>query len=760
MAAGFIGVTVLVTLKSPFNAQIQGLVSNIIGQQLTLHNGKISLTQCNRFVSIADMLPIVLFLTSGQQFAEYHIEGSNIAELEITPHPSDKASNVHNGNPMIPHSDPVPFLQQTHTQGPPQHAPTSSDYVSLPQGNMSSQAFADPAILSFGKPPMRDNNSSWQSSVKSQPLPTQPTYKAGEAGSTLVQTPHMLPLADALSKPKAASSIPSSVRKRVDSKASATMTEPFDNTKLDVGTDGLEELEDLNIDGEGLVKENSVPIGRRTAQPLESPVKYTGKRSRRGGRGKAQRDAAMQTPPVIAEAPAEIDSSPAVVRKNQQSVRTKGWRQTSLIEETIAPPTKTPGLIVGNVGRQASSTPKRKIKRHNLLNGDDQNGWATEDATDIQDMGEFDFEGNLSKFDKRTVFSQIRKEDTTADEERLVSFNRKPRPGTAGGKNLHHTENVLDSPRLRGRDKHVREVGDSEDDEVSDGRFGSGRSSRRDLSRASAKHVSRKNSGITSNTQPKATTSASLLSLLNRGQYSSSHATGSPRPTKQTPSASPIAGPISSRPSLRMLPSNKVCHCVSPLQMLEVEGVAVSNLGLTDDMMTENAARAIAEVALSAIAPGGKRLHKEGHNRLPTVVILAGNHKSGARAIAGGRHLCNHGVRVIVCMLGFEHEEELLESVRRQLDIFRKSAGRLVRFEELSATLKAMDTSAELIVDALLGMHAAFEDLRADDQAITYDLIGWTNKLKGTVLAVDVPTGLDASTGRLALQFLHACQLC
>ncbi|KAI9871603.1 MAG: enhancer of mRNA decapping [Pleopsidium flavum] len=62
-----------------------------------------------------------------------------------------------------------------------------------------------------------------------------------------------------------------------------------------------------------------------------------------------------------------------------------------------------------------------------------------------------------------------------------------------------------------------------------------------------------------------------------------------------------------------------------------------------------------------------------------------------------------------------------------------------------------MDASAELVVDALLGMHAAFEDLRVDDQAVAYELIAWTNKIKGTVLAVDVPTGLDASTGNVSV---------
>ena len=39
MAAEFIGSNVLVTLKSPPDGQVLGIVADIVGQQLTLHDG-------------------------------------------------------------------------------------------------------------------------------------------------------------------------------------------------------------------------------------------------------------------------------------------------------------------------------------------------------------------------------------------------------------------------------------------------------------------------------------------------------------------------------------------------------------------------------------------------------------------------------------------------------------------------------------------------------------------------------------------------
>src|SRR4051812_45029008 len=78
---------------------------------------------------------------------------------------------------------------------------------------------------------------------------------------------------------------------------------------------------------------------------------------------------------------------------------------------------------------------------------------------------------------------------------------------------------------------------------------------------------------------------------------------------------------------------------ISALQMLNLENIAHNELGLAEDMSTENAARGIAEVALLALDDPAIKV------RLPNasltsgntvVVIMAGNNKAGARAVAAG----------------------------------------------------------------------------------------------------------------------------
>lgn len=182
--------------------------------------------------------------------------------------------------------------------------------------------------------------------------------------------------------------------------------------------------------------------------------------------------------------------------------------------------------------------------------------------------------------------------------------------------------------------------------------------------------------------------------------------------------------------------------------MLDVERIAEVELCLTDDMMTENAGRGIAQVAIQAF---GKRISATNHNALPVVIVFAGNHKSGARAIAAGRHLKNHHVRVMVCVLGLEREDELLEHVRRQLNIFRNAGGRVARWEELAGNLKTLDSPPELIIDGLLGTHLGIDDLRTDQQATAFEMVMFANKSKASVLAVDIPSGVDGSTGEFPL---------
>ena len=392
--------------------------------------------------------------------------------------------------------------------------------------------------------------------------------------------------------------------------------------------------------------------------------------------------------------PKDTISNPPIV---SDTIRGPGWRQTPLLEP--------------NPSFQPFSSLKKPPRK-----GTYDNGWATEDATDVQDMGDFDFAANLSKFDKKTVFDGIRTEDMTADEDRLVGHNRLPKPGTAGGKNLHYTENVLDG--LGEKPSWISDGdSDAEVEAVSRRDTGSGRTSRRAESRL-RKPSARKDTSVHS--------------------------------SQRIPVATPALG-ATSKSSFYLVPANRRCEVVSALQMLNLENIADGEFGLTEDMMTENAARGIAEVALSVLKTGGRRLTQDHSSTLPHVLVYAGNNKSGLRAVAAARHLRNHNIDVVVVVLGLEREAELLEGLRRQLKVFRSFGGKVFKKPELMEYMKTLNSPVDLIIDGLLGLTISFEELRTGDQATAYELIEWANRSKASSLAIDVPTGIEPTSGKVSI---------
>jgi enhancer of mRNA-decapping protein 3 len=410
-----------------------------------------------------------------------------------------------------------------------------------------------------------------------------------------------------------------------------------------------------------------------------------------------------------------------------------------MLQDAEQPQSRTPGLIGGRVGQAAANASNRKNRRQQALEA--TNGWATEDATDIQELPEFDFQSNLSKFDKRTVFNQIRNEDTTVDEDRLVSHNRIARPGTHGGKNLHPTENVLD--------RKLKSTTNTSSEEESD--FGSGRNSRRAMSRTSVKRAPTRQGSVQADMDMMG---SGILQRVNRSfinrPYASSHATGSPRAGRiATPPDSPLES--NSKGCLRLVSNNRKCHAITPGGMLAVEETAEVDFGLTEDLVAENSGRGIAEVALTAINPGGRRLARDNPNANPVIVVLAGNHRGGARAIAAARHLAARGPKVMVALLGFERAADWDKDVRRQVDLFRKFNGSVRAWKDTEEALKRLQAPPELIIDALLGRHKEFEALGAEDQRVVLGIVGWANKSRAACLAVETPSGVAGSTGEVSI---------
>jgi len=161
-------------------------------------------------------------------------------------------------------------------------------------------------------------------------------------------------------------------------------------------------------------------------------------------------------------------------------------------------------------------------------------------------------------------------------------------------------------------------------------------------------------------------------------------------------------------------------------QMREVDRIMVEDLHIELVQMMENAGRNLAELALRRFRPD-------------TVTVLAGPGGNGGGGLVAARHLANRGATVTIAL---SHARgELSEVTAHQLDIV----------DRMGIPVTSDPQPAALVVDALIGY-----SLNGDPTGRPAELINWANTQPSPVLALDNPSGLDATTGRAAIPCVHA----
>lgn len=169
-------------------------------------------------------------------------------------------------------------------------------------------------------------------------------------------------------------------------------------------------------------------------------------------------------------------------------------------------------------------------------------------------------------------------------------------------------------------------------------------------------------------------------------------------------------------------PDGLVVPAVTADQMREVDRIATEETGPNLFQMMENAGRSLAGLAMEQLGDNMQRTQ---------VVVLAGAGGNGGGGICAARHLANHGVDVILVL----SDTGSLGSVPRlQNEIYRQTSGDIA---EDPGTL-----APGLIIDALIGY-----GLRAAPRGRAAELIQWSNASRAPVLALDVPSGVDSTSG-------------
>jgi NAD(P)H-hydrate epimerase len=181
---------------------------------------------------------------------------------------------------------------------------------------------------------------------------------------------------------------------------------------------------------------------------------------------------------------------------------------------------------------------------------------------------------------------------------------------------------------------------------------------------------------------------------------------------------------------------------VTGQQMRDVQRLAQEEFGIEIVQLTENAGRACAVLALEML--GGKA-------RGQRIVILCGGGNTGAAGLAAARHLSNWGFRVDPIISGVEEEASF--TTRRQMQILR-AAGVLepADLESSEITVEDQLADAELVIDALVGY-----GLEGAPQGIAGAVAQLALQAARPILALDVPTGVNATTGQVNSPAIRAC---
>jgi len=180
-------------------------------------------------------------------------------------------------------------------------------------------------------------------------------------------------------------------------------------------------------------------------------------------------------------------------------------------------------------------------------------------------------------------------------------------------------------------------------------------------------------------------------------------------------------------------------------QVREVDRRATEDLGIPGIVLMENASRSAADAVLDFLE---MQMHLVAADARVTIVCGGGN--NGGDGYAMARHLFNEGVKVAICAA--VPIEALKGDARTNAEICSRMGLEIVTVGHASeiATLPFAPPHADLLVDAILG--TGFEGGGAVREPLDQFIlsINAAREQGVKVVAVDVPSGLDANTGQPA----------
>ena len=150
--------------------------------------------------------------------------------------------------------------------------------------------------------------------------------------------------------------------------------------------------------------------------------------------------------------------------------------------------------------------------------------------------------------------------------------------------------------------------------------------------------------------------------------------------------------------------------------------------------MMENAGRNLAHLARERFLGGDPRKKN--------VIVLAGTGGNGGGALVCARRLHNYGANVAIFLI--KPDEAFTPIPAHQLRLVRYMGLAVEQADTVNDNVANRAETPDLIIDGIIGY-----SLKGTLRGAANDLVRWANDQQAPTLSMDVPSGIDTTTGTI-----------
>ncbi len=171
-------------------------------------------------------------------------------------------------------------------------------------------------------------------------------------------------------------------------------------------------------------------------------------------------------------------------------------------------------------------------------------------------------------------------------------------------------------------------------------------------------------------------------------------------------------------------------------QMIEVDRLMIEDYGINLFQMMENAGRCLAIVIRE----------KVNHNKNKNILVIAGSGGNGGGGMTAARrlHFWGYNVEVLLTSAIEKHKG----TIGNQLKILQKTGVKIYTQSDFDFNKKY-----DVVIDAMIGY-----SLKGKLRKNIIELIEWTNTQGINIISLDVPSGIDSTTGEIISTCIKADQ--